>query len=349
MTDRPLVMVGIVVALVVFGVMAAVFLSAQMGRSQRFDDAPRQAIPQERIVQKAKKKFFDVNILPAFAADGGWELYIRYDYDDEDTGILIANKDSIKADSPLGAKGSRIFWIGVDGYVHSYDVVTHTYDAAALAPNGYGGESAIFESFGWEVSVEDGAFVFVSVLSGVEEEDEATSEVAPTGQGVGDAGQTTTVEPAQPVIPITTPDENLITAPSENTSGETPSYTYAQSGYEPAPSLFGGTFSASLLSSETCPALGLPVKVQDDPVVGILVSPTGELPTGAQLKIGTRPGNIDIQFENGGHTALYQGGTFSIQATRHAGAMIGTFSVPLTVYSAEGALLWDCTLAIVNE
>lgn len=104
MTDRPLVMVGIVGALAMLGVVLAVFLSAQMERSQRFDDAPRQVIPQERVVKKAAKKFFDISILPALVAGGGWELYIQYDYDDAESGILIADKDSIQADSPIGAK-----------------------------------------------------------------------------------------------------------------------------------------------------------------------------------------------------------------------------------------------------
>lgn len=226
-------------------------------------------------------------------------------------------------------------------------MVNHTYDSALLEPNAYGGTSAVFDSFNWEVSVEDGAFVFTNALSGMEEEDEAVTTPVGSGQGSTSSGDSQSSDTSQPVIPATNPDENLIVVLPVISEEVTP-YSYAQANYAPTPSLFGGSFSATLLTSDTCPAIGFPVKVQDDPVVGILISPMEELPTGAQLSLGARPGGIDVQFENDGHNASYGGGSFDLRATRHAGAAVGTFTIPLTVRT-NNELLWDCDVVIVNE
>ncbi len=347
MQEHPVALIAIVLVLIVGGISTAVLLFGEVSSSQNDGGPPRQALPAKRLIKQQAKKLFDLSIIPAYAEGGGWELYIRYDYDPEGTGILIADKDSIQKDSPIATKGSKIFWVGVDGMIHSYDITTHQYDQAPLLPNDSGGYSATFPSIGWDVSIVDGEFVFIGTLSGEEEtgDEEPLVPAPPAPNTPSSTTGNNTTAPTTPTAVETPTTPTPVVPPTTGVEG------YAQASYAPAAyvSLFGGTFTAELLAEESCPAVGLPIKVQEDPVVGIAVAPFGDLAYGSPLRIGTLPTGIEVQFDDGAHTTAYRGGSFTLHATRHADAAHGTFRVPITASSVAGADLWTCDLEVVNE
>lgn len=347
MQEHPIAIVSITLVLVVGGITAALLLFGEFSTPYEDGGPPRQVLPAKRLIKQQEKKLFDLSIIPAYAADGGWELYIRYDYDPEGVGVLIADKNSIQKDSPIATKGSKIFWVGVDGMIHSYDITTYQYDEAPLLPDGQGGFSASFPDIGWDVSIVDGEFVFIGTFTGVEEGGDETPVVPPV---TAPTNTTSTVAPAT----TPTPTSNTENTPTTPTTPDVPPSTgvegYAQASYAIAPvSLFGGTFTAELLADEHCPAVGLPIKVQEDPVVGIAIAPFGDMAYGTRITIGARPTGIEVQFDDGTHDTAYRGGTFAVHATRHAGAAHGTFAVPIVAATPAGDTLWECSFEIVNE
>ncbi len=201
MQDHPIALIAVVLVLIVGGITTAVLLFGEVSSPFADGGPPRQALPTKRLIKQQAKKMFDLSIIPAYAEDGGWELYIRYDYDPEGTGILIADKDSIQKDSPIATKGSKIFWIGVDGKIHNYDITTNQYSEAPLLPDGQGGFSASFPDIGWDVSIVDGEFVFVGTLTGVEETGDETPVVTPPTPPSGTTSNTPTPTPAAPHQP----------------------------------------------------------------------------------------------------------------------------------------------------
>lgn len=344
-----LAIVGLVVALLFFG------FTGPSGSS--IDGQARQVIDQKRIVTERVQRYKDFKITPTRTSGGGLRLYLQYDYDLGNAGILIADENDIKSDSPIATKDSRIFWIGVDGYIHSYDTETHSESSAPLVPDSFAGDDvAAFDGFEWLVGYDEetGEFTFIHVVTGEETlpiPPESTGSTA-VGAGPGVAnnqGPTNTeTTPANQEAPSNNQSINGGQTIPENTPGN---IFYAQGSYVEStnapPVAVGEVFSASLLSGEHCAAVALPLQVQTDPVLSLIIVPTRDIPRGTTVMVSGVPSGVDVHFGNGAQAAHYTGSGITLGITRYVGAFTGEADITVSMPSLEDP--FSCKVHIVNE